>query len=229
MRAYAAGSIGEQIGEREQREDLVDAGQRGVDESVDVVAIEVRAAIDDLGDRCRANGRGNRRAAAAADKLSRVESRLAGDGRRRRSTTGAPITSRERRGWIGRQQQRSFAAPREERGDPDGARRFSDAALADDERSARKAIEERVERAHSSSLSRATRTGPPLVALAEPLAPRADLAQAHHQLGFAAHVLVVVDVAELELHLQLHELLLDRLVVGELFLDDLLHLVRATT
>src|SRR5512132_362889 len=57
--------------------------------------------------------------------------------------------------------------------------------------------------------------------LAVSLTPRAHLAQAGHQLGFATDVLVVVDIAELELHLKLHQLLLDRRIVSELFLDDL--------
>ena len=155
--------------------------------------------------------------------------RFAVDRRRRRSTTGAPITSAERRGRIGRDEQRSLAASREARGDAGRARRFADAALADDERCARKAIEQRVERAHSSPASRATRTGPPLVAL--PSRSRHARTSRSRTISSASrsHVLVVVDVAELELHLQLHEVLLHRLVVGELFLHDLLHLAQATT
>src|ERR1043166_446897 len=46
-----ARGIGEQIGEGEQREDLVDAGESRIDQSVDVHSVEIRATIDDLGDR----------------------------------------------------------------------------------------------------------------------------------------------------------------------------------
>src|SRR5829696_5873192 len=62
--------------------------------------------------------------------------------------------------------------------------------------------------------------------LAEPLAPGADLAKTHHELSFLADVFVVVDVAQLELHLELHECLLDRSVVGQLLPDDLPHLAK---
>ena len=59
--------IGEQVGEREQREDLVAPGERRVDEAVDVVAIEIRAAIDDVGDRVAPARRGNRSRSSAAE------------------------------------------------------------------------------------------------------------------------------------------------------------------
>src|SRR5687768_17129912 len=57
--------------------------------------------------------------------------------------------------------------------------------------------------------------------LAEPLAPRPHFPEPRHELRLAPHVLLVVDVAQLELHLQLHEVLLDRSIVGQLFIDDL--------
>src|SRR6185437_3238272 len=62
--------------------------------------------------------------------------------------------------------------------------------------------------------------------LAEPLAPGAHLAQTLHDLRLAPNVFGVVDVAELELHLQLHQVLLHRRVVGELLFDDLLHFTK---
>jgi hypothetical protein len=58
------------------------------------------------------------------------------------------------------------------------------------------------------------------------LTPRAYVAQPQHQFGLAPLVLLVVDIAQLELHLELHELLLDRRVVRQLFVDDLLDLAQ---
>ena len=43
-------ALAEQVGESEQREDLVAAGKCRVDETLDIGPIEIRAAIDDLGD-----------------------------------------------------------------------------------------------------------------------------------------------------------------------------------
>src|SRR5262249_47273341 len=60
--------------------------------------------------------------------------------------------------------------------------------------------------------------------LAEPLAPGPHLAETKHDVGLSPHVLRVVDVAHLELHLQLHQLLLDGRIVGQLLFDDALHL-----
>ena len=57
-------------------------------------------------------------------------------------------------------------------------------------------------------------------------APRAHLAQLLHQPRFAALVLRVIDVAKLEEHVQLHELLLDGRVIGQLGLDDVLDLLQ---
>ena len=48
--------------------------------------------------------------------------------------------------------------------------------------------------------------------------------RAGYQLGLTAHVFVIIDVAELQLHLKLHQIALDWLIVRELFLHDLLHL-----
>ena len=58
----------------------------------------------------------------------------------------------------------------------------------------------------------------------ESLPPLAHFAQPPHQDRFAARILRVVDVAELEEHLQLHQLLLDRGVVDQLLLDHALDL-----
>ena len=58
----------------------------------------------------------------------------------------------------------------------------------------------------------------------ESFAPLSHFAEALHQHGFSTGVFVVIDVAELEEHLQLHEVLLDGRVIDELLFDDALDL-----
>ncbi|MDQ2992653.1 MAG: hypothetical protein M3R30_07550, partial [Candidatus Eremiobacteraeota bacterium] len=158
-----AGVVRKNIGERQQREDLVDAGKGRVDDTVDIRAIEIRAAIDDLGD-------------DVAPLLEKCASELGGG----QLSCGEMWPANDRRGigrnrvasdrcecrrGIGRQQQCFLVAAREQRRDAGGECRFADAAFADHERCAGKFAEQRVERCHPLSLSRATRTGPPLAAL----------------------------------------------------------------
>src|SRR4051812_27581011 len=58
----------------------------------------------------------------------------------------------------------------------------------------------------------------------EPLAPGTHVTEALHHIGLPSQVFGIIDVAELQEHLQFHELLLDGRVVNELLLDDALHL-----
>src|SRR6185503_17125201 len=64
--------------------------------------------------------------------------------------------------------------------------------------------------------------------LAEALTPIADLTEPRHDLRLAPPVFLVVDVAELQLHLQLHQLLLDGRVVRELLFGHLQYLVQGS-
>ena len=77
--ALPVAAVGE-VRERQQRHRLVDAGQRRVDEALNVLAVEVGAAIDDRRQRRRPIARRNPSRAAVGVELRRRERRNAGDG-----------------------------------------------------------------------------------------------------------------------------------------------------
>jgi hypothetical protein len=150
----------ENFSEDQYREDLVGAGQRGVDEPVDVILVEVGAAVENQGDRLAplrqeflAQPRGVERPG-----IQVVAQVL----RTSRARDGQPELRQKRGRRVGRDDQGIVALGREMSGKIRRQGRLSDSALADDERDRRQGRDHaRVESHSVSSGPFATRTGPP--------------------------------------------------------------------
>src|SRR5262249_4901783 len=127
-------------------------------ESVDVLAVEIGSAIDDLCDDILPAIE-KRRPQFGGGELPRREMSALFDRRDRRSQT-LPEHRRERRGGIGRNEERTVAAVGQGRGDAACAGGFANSSFSDDERGVREKIDQGVGRVQSSE-SRDTRTGPP--------------------------------------------------------------------
>ena len=133
----------DQVGQREQRKDLVGARQCRVDESLDVTAIQIRAAIDDLGDGVAPLSE-EFFAERAGIELPGVEVRPAFDAGGRSPDLGTK-NGRQRGRGIGREQQCAFAASGEARRNLRRSGRLADAAFSDDERGAGEPLDQQLE------------------------------------------------------------------------------------